>query len=330
MSELTYGREYIKTSLNNNKPLAINKNVVIAKVLDTDDPKNGGRIKVFIDGIDQVTTPVTSLPYAYPLMSRVLHVMPKVGEAVLILMADIKVDKQDQLTGNRFWIGPLLTNYEFINYDNTDVTALLTTKNTYAINRNITKDPLQGSKSQNRKSDEINIFPVDTNTPPQRESNLDDVTIVGRNNTDITQSENKITLRAGKHKKDKPTNFNNINPVYSVLEFIRENENEKEKNSYSLTVGDEIFLISHKGKYSFKKILTKDDIDSMRQNSQSMLYGELTVSYLKTLTEVFLNHIHTHPQETPTYKDGKRGRIDELREQLKNIENLLAKNVKIN
>jgi hypothetical protein len=61
-----------------------------------------------------------------------------------------------------------------------------------------------------------------------------------------------------------------------------------------------------------------------------MLYGELTVTYLKTLTEVFLNHIHTHPQETPTYKDGKRGRIDELREQLKNIENLLAKNVKIN
>lgn len=324
MSELTYGREYIKTSLNNNKPLAINKNVVIAKVLETNDPKNGGRIKVFIDGIDQVTTPVTSLPYAYPLMSRVIHVMPKVGEAVLILMADIKVDKQDQLTGNRFWIGPLLTNYEFINYDNTDIHNVITTKNTYAINRNITSDPLQGSKSQNRKSKELDIFPVDTNTPPQRESNLDDVTIVGRNNTDIIQSENKVTLRAGKHKKNSPTSANTINPTYSILELI------DEKNSYSLTVGDEIFLISHKGKYSFKKVLTKDDIDSMRQNSQSMLYGELTVSYLKTLTEVFLNHIHTHSQETPTYKDGKKGRIDELTEQLKNIENLLAKNVKIN
>lgn len=325
MSELTYGREYIKSSLNNNKPLQINKNVVIAKVVETNDPNNGGRIKVFIDGIDNTSTPISSLPYAYPLMSRVIHVMPKIGEAVLILMADIKVDKQDTLTGNRFWIGPLLTNYQFINYDNTDITTILNTKNTFAINKNIISDPLQGSKFKDRKSDEINIFPVDTTTPPLKESNLDDVTIVGRNNTDIIQSEGKINLRAGKHNKDKPTQSNNINPVYSVLEYI-----DEKTPGYSLTVGDEIFLISHKGKYQFKKVLTRDDVDSLRKNSQSMLYGELTVDYLKTLTEVFLNHIHSHPQEAPTYKDGTKGRINELYEKLQNIENLLAKNVKIN
>ena len=61
-----------------------------------------------------------------------------------------------------------------------------------------------------------------------------------------------------------------------------------------------------------------------------MLYGELTVKYLKVLTEVFLGHIHQHPGKEPTYSQHSKYRIEDLRKELQNIDNLLAKNIKIN
>jgi len=320
-NDLTWGREFV--SNRRSQPLPIINSVYIAKVISVDDDYNSGKIRVFIDGIDEMATPNDKLPIAYPLMSRIVHVMPKVGEAVLVLMGSTVEGKKSQLTGNRFWIGPLLSNYQNIMNDNQDVFGMLNVKEGIANTKNLTADPLQ-VKSRNRKNTETNIFPVDSSTSQTQDGNLDDVTIIGRNNTDIIQSDNKITARAGKHKKDKPTEQNTKNPTYSILEFIDEN------TSYGLTAGDEIYLVSHKGRYKFKKILTKDDIQELRNNAQSMLYGELTVQYLKTLTEVFLNHIHQHSGKEPTYSQNSKYRIEDLRKELQNIENLLAKNIKIN
>lgn len=315
MSELTHGKNFQRSSFGTNVPLTINKNIYVAKVIDVNDDKNVGRIKVFIDGLDQSNT---NLPYAYPLMSRIVHVMPQVGELVLVFFADAKKEKQNQKFQNRFWIGPIISNYENVNFDSQDVLNSSTNILTYT---NLS-DPLQ-TKSKNKKNTERGIFPIDIETPPLV-NNLNDVTIVGKNNTDISQSDNKIKLRAGKHKKNKPTEVNTKNPVYSVLEFIDEN------TSYSLTAGDEIYLVSHKGRFRFKKTLTNQDLNDLKQNAQSMLYGELTVQYLKVLTEVFLNHIHQHPSVPPTYGATSPFKIEDLRRQLQNIEQLLAKNIKIN
>ena len=266
---LTWGREF--ESNKPNQPSGIINSVYMGKVVSVSDDYNVGRIRVFIGEIDEVSTPNDSLPYAYPLMSRIVHVMPKVGEAVLVLMGSTFDNKKSQLTKNRFWIGPLISNYQNILNDNTDVFGMLNVKEGVASTKNVTADPLK-IKARNRKSDEINIFPVDDTTPPLKENNnLDDVTIIGRNNTDIIQSDNKVTTRAGKHKKDNPSKQNTINPTYSILEFIDEN------TSYGLTAGDEIYLVSHKGRFKFKKVLTKDDIADLKENSQSMLYGVLTV-----------------------------------------------------
>jgi hypothetical protein len=299
-SDLTWGREF-----DSNRPLnpimdMIINNIYIGKVALVNDVTNSGIIQVFIDGVDRAGVTDENLPLCYPLMSRVIHVMPKVDEAVLVLMASTK----EGYDRRRYWIGPLLTNYEKIGHDN------------LGSGRNLIDDPLL--KSQNNKKRERDIFPIDTqgSTTP----NLDDVTIVGRNNTDIRQSENKITLRAGKHKKNIPREINDVNPVYSILEFIDNN------NSYSLTAGDEIYLISHKGRNTFKKVLTNSDIQDLKTNSQSMLYGELTVEYLKILTQAFLTHIHQHPQKEPIKKEV----VVDLEKKLNEIQDLLAKNIKIN
>lgn len=325
MSELTYGKKFQSESRGTNVPITLNKNIYIAKVHSVEDDYNVGRIKVFIDGVD---IPNKELPYAYPLMSRIVHIMPKPGELVLVFFADAKKEKESQKLSNRFWIGPIISNYEHIDFDTLDLTASspLINNGQVDLNKILTytnlSDPLQ-NKSRNRKNKERGVFPVDNETPPLI-NNLNEVSIIGRNNTDIVQSENKIKLRAGKHKKDKPIEPNTQNPAYSVLEFIDDN------TSYGLTAGDEIYLVSHKGRFKFKKTLTKDDIADLKQNSQSMLYGELTVQYLKTLTEVFLNHVHSHPQLPPTYGATSPYKIEDLRKQLQNIENLLAKNLKIN
>lgn len=321
MSELTHGKNFQRSSFGTNVPLTLNKNIYMGKVIDVQDDKNVGRIKVYIDGVDQSNK---NLPWVYPLMSRIVHIMPQIGELVLVFFADAKKEKESQKYQNRFWIGPIITNYENINYDSQDSLALVNngTVNTNLLTYTNLTDPLQ-VKSKNKKNTERGLFPVDNETAPLT-NNLHEVSLIGRNNTDITQSDNKIKLRAGKHKKNKPTETNTKNPVYSILEFIDEN------TSYGLTAGDEIYLISHKGRFKFKKTLTKNDIADLKQNSQSMLYGELTVQYLKVLTEVFLNHIHSHPAKPPTYGATSPYKIEDLRKQLQNIENLLAKNLKIN
>ena len=304
-SDLTWGKEFLS-----NRPLVSNnnivKNVYIANVLNVKDYNNGGVIQVFIDGVDEIGTPNEQLPLCYPLMSRLVHIMPKVNEAVLVLMGSSNDNEKNINRGNRFWIGPLVTNYDNVKND------IVTTS------KNLTFDPLS-FLSINKKNTERGIFPID-NEDPTKPNNLDDVTIIGRNNTDISQSENKIKLRAGKHKKNNPKRENLDNPAYSVLELIDDN------NSYSLTAGDEIYLISHKGKEKFKKILTKDDITQLKRNSQSMLYGELTVEYLKLLTQAFLTHIHQHPQKEPI----KKSEVIALEKKLSQIQDLLAKNIKIN
>jgi hypothetical protein len=318
MSQLTHGKSYAKGSFGTNVPPPMNKNIHMAKVISVEDDLNVGRIKVFILGID---LPQGDLPYAYPLMSRIVHVMPKVGEIVLVFFADAKKDSQSQKLSNRFWIGPIITNYEYIEKDKNDFSSL----EDFNITKNTSGDPYQNKERvANKKNKEINIFPVDNTTPPLKQGNLGEVGVIGRNNTDIIQSDNKVTTRAGKHLKNKPDKQNNQNPAYSVLEFVDEN------SSYGLTAGDEIYLISHKGRFKFKKVITNSDLNDLRQNTQSMLYGELTVQYLKTLTEVFLSHIHQHPQKEPTYSQNSRYKIEDLRKELQNIENLLAKNLKIN
>lgn len=302
--ELTWGREFLS-----NRPLRPSnniKNVYIGKVLNVKDYNNTGIIQVFIDGVDEIATPNEQLPLCYPLMSRIIHVMPKENESVLVLMGSSDEDRKNTNRQNRFWIGPLITNYDNIKND------------TVGVSKNLTFDPLS-FLSINKKNTEKDIFPID-NEDPTKPNNLDDVTIIGRDNTDISQTENKIKLRAGKHKKNRPKELNTKNPVYSVLELI------DDENSYSLTAGDEIYLISHKGKETFKKILSKDDINQLRRNTQSMLYGELTVEYLRLLTQAFLTHIHQHPQKEPI----KKSDIVQLEKKLNQIQDLLAKNIKIN
>jgi hypothetical protein len=296
-SELTWGKEYLSNRPQN--PMPIINSIYIGKVKSIVSDKNDGIIRVHIDNLDD-RLDIDELPLCYPLMSRVFYVMPKVDEAVLVLMGSTKESVKNNTRGNRFWIGPIISNYEDVLNDE------------LGSSRNLTYDPISVNSLDN-KGNERGKFPIDG-------EDVNEISVIGRDNTDISQTENKIRLRAGKHKKNSPTQINLDNPVYNILELIDNN------TSYSLTAGDEIYLVSHKGRNQFKKILTKEDIAELKGNTQSMLYGELTVDYLKTLTQAFLTHIHQHPQKEPIKKEV----VIALESKLNQIQDLLAKNIKIN
>lgn len=297
MSELSYEKELnIERYSNNEKSGELSKIIYYGKVIENYDEKNLQRLTVRIDGIDNGIED-KDIPLSYPFNSKVgINILPKKGEVVKILISDLTYTNKK---ANRLWIGPIISNYENI------------LEEKYLFGDNILQTDLTKSKiAKNNRSYEKDIFPTSD----------EDVSILGRDNSDIILGKNKVTLRAGKHKKNKPREKNTVNPTYSILEYI------SDESSYGLTVGDTLFFISHNGKEKFKRILTAKDIVDLKENSQSMLYGELTIDYLKTLTEFVFQHTHNHAQTSPV----KSKKFNELMEKLNNIEKLLAKNLKIN
>jgi hypothetical protein len=293
----------------NNTPSNVTniKNIYFGKVIDITDEFNVGTIKVFIQGIDNSLN-INSIPYSYPLLSRIFYVAPKIGEIVLVIVSNNSNEFQNK--GNRFWIGPLLSNYENIFNDNYDFNSEI------LLTKNILVDPII-NKSKNNKKIEKNIFPI-TN------SNINDIAILGRNNSDVILSDNKITIRAGKHKNNNNTIVNNTNPSYSTYGLV------DDKQSYIINQSDDIFLISHKGKNIVKPINNENDLNNLKNELESILYGESTIKYLKTLTYILLNHIHPHSQNIPIDGENNEYKISDLINELNNIENLLAKHIKIN
>ena len=99
----------------NNKSIPL---IRVGEVMDVDDPKKTGRIRVKIDGIDKSDVTVESLPYCVPLTPRFLNVMPKIGELVLVFQYEYKKGvKYTEFSSQRFWMGPLISQSNKLNYE---------------------------------------------------------------------------------------------------------------------------------------------------------------------------------------------------------------------
>ena len=70
------------------------------------DDANAGRIKVRVDTDGNKDT--SELPYAFPLMPKTFHVLPKVGEGVLVVTGQI-----GNANSQRYYIGPIISQPQF-------------------------------------------------------------------------------------------------------------------------------------------------------------------------------------------------------------------------
>ena len=139
-----------------------------AKVLSVDDKYRGGRIKVRLGGIDANIANDIDLPYCFPLLPKIIHVRPKVGEAVLVILG-----KNNSGKSNRYYIGPVLSQDYFYLQEMYDISAL-----NMLINR-------KTKPQQNPDNDQLN-----KGTLPEP----DDIAITGRENTDIILKNNELRL----------------------------------------------------------------------------------------------------------------------------------------
>ena len=211
------------------------KHLVIGEVKIVDDPQGLGRIKVRIKGViglggDDSKTDA-DLPWAFPLMPKMFQIQPKVGESVYIF--NFGKDKQHV---DRIYIGPIISQHQKLNFDSHYGTALAGFSfGTQAANVNINNVPdLKG------------VFPE-----------LNDVTIQGRFNTDITQKDNEIVIRAGKFESS-DTNVYKIAFNSKTQGFIQikngvklpvEGSDATETGTVTNIVSSKINLLTHKNGY---------------------------------------------------------------------------------
>ena len=77
--------------------------VRFCKVVSVEDDTDADRIKVRLSPEDNAKT-IDEIDYAFPLLPKMFHVKPKIGEAVFLLLATTN-DGESQ----RYYIGPVIS-----------------------------------------------------------------------------------------------------------------------------------------------------------------------------------------------------------------------------
>lgn len=306
------------------------------EVMDVDDPLGLNRIRVYIKGSvanggdDELmvgNVGYTNLPWCLPLMPKHITVKPKVGEGVLIFLFNRQKENVDRL-----YIGPIISQSNKLDFDSARTTALA----------GFTFGPVLPNVTPNNIPDLKGVFP-DPN----------DVSIQGRYNTDITQKDNEIIIRAGKFKKTTvsilnpyPIRFNSETQgfiqIKNDVKLPRLTETEVSDRLGTVTniVSNKINLITHGGSPSFNTIPNQNDLiseldmDSILKTAHQLPYGDKVLRYLILLKEAFLSHVHRHngiPPTDLTKGEGNKEAIAAFISEAADLEkNMLSINVRIN
>ena len=259
--------------------------VRICEVLSVEDDNAGLRIKVRIDPDDGNIKYIEDLPYAFPLLPKLLHVNPKVGESVLVILGT-----QGQASGNRFFIGPLISQPYMTNYDPFRFSSrcLLT-------GRQVAK-PLP-NPSRN---------PANDGTLPER----DDIALQGRQNTDVILKPSEIRMRCGFKKEPlaEPKDtliFNDVDMGYIQMRYKQ--MKDRKGNSFSSVtniVSDRINLLTHDSVDYFnmtdnRSLISEETLLDILEKAHPLPFGDDLMDFLSKLIRIFKNHTHPFPMDPP-------------------------------
>ena len=280
-----------------------------SKVLSVEDKYMGGRIKVRLGGFDADKTSLEELPYCFPLLPKLVHVNPKVGEMVLVILT-----KNGSPTSNRYYIGPIFSQPYFFNQDLYDTTAF---------------NMLLNRKTKPEQNPEMD--PDNNGTLPDR----DDVALIGRENSDVILKPNELRLRCG--YKENPTapikkrlHFNKVDPAYIQLKYkhIKDN-NDRDVNSFVNIVADRINLLSRDSKNLFKltdqeELITDSELVKILETAHPLIYGDELMGFLKKFINLFIRHTHPYSMMPPSLAAPDTETLST------NLDNMLSKAVRIN
>lgn len=279
-----------------------------AKVLYADDGYDCMRIKVRLGGLDGTKTD-EELPYCFPLLPKLMHITPKVGECVVVIL-----EKNGAGDSNRFFIGPILSQPYFYEHELYDLTAM---------------NGLQDAKVNMVQHPEKD--PDNNGTLPD----YDDVAIIGRENTDIVLKPEELRLRCGyKENPNGPVesrlHFNKIDPAYIQMRYKKMTDsNNREVNSVINVVADRINLLSRDSKNPFsltdqQDLITDDELQKILQQAHPLPFGDELMNFLKKLINIFRTHTHPYSMLPPSLTQ------PDVETLATNLDDMLSKAVRIN
>jgi hypothetical protein len=296
------------------------KLIEIGQVVSVYDKDNLGRIKVRIKGPnsrggDDNTTDA-DLPWAFPLIPKLVSIQPKVGEAVFIF-----VFGKDKTLVDRMYIGPIISQPQQLDFDPLYTSALAA----------FTFSNETPAKSTNDIPQLKGIFP-----------NPQDVSIQGRYNTDITQKRNEIVIRAGKFETYTPDNVNPFNFAFNsnTQGFIQIKNNvpitDKEAKSTSLgtvtnIMSNKINLLTHKGgspRFNLNQdnLISDEEMARILDEAHQLPFGDVLLEYLILMKNALFFHVHNGNGNPSSGVP-----LVQFREKAEALEKvMLSKNIRIN
>lgn len=274
--------------------------IKIAQVESIDDEYAAGRIRARVVG-DRYNN---ETPYAYPLLPYMMHIKPKVGEAVLLIYSNLGNSSQ------RFYIGPIIHQPQFVNKDNfSDAISLLKGYNDRTL---VSVDRIPEAQGVYPKKDEI--------------------AIMGRKDSDLIFSDDDVRLRCGVRKTNK---YNNLESEFNRLtpSFIKLKQHDTNFSNNTCTtatiVSENINLISTVGTPEFNvsdvnESISDEEMAKIIETAHQLPYGDKLVDFLKLLLKAFNAHTHNY-HNLPPIPDMTYNAVNNF-----NLNDILSKNVKIN
>lgn len=275
------------------------------------DDTDGLRIKVRMTPQDNNIAYDDDLPYAFPLLPKMLHVTPKVGECVFVIL-----ENQDDKDGNRYFIGPVISQPQMLDNDpyNFSAVSLLRKNNVIA--------PLEAPSNNPN---------IDGTMP-----SYNDVALSGRKNSDLVLKENELRLRCGFKESPSASNpknmyFNKLNPAYIQMKYIEQKlkDDNGEFGSVINVVADKINLISHQSVDVYNvtdsnDLITDSELIKMSNELHPMVYGDKLIEFLKLFMRAFIQHSHAFPMDPPT--------LNNIVNQAStyNLQEIISKSIKLN
>ena len=254
------------------------------RVVNVFDSHDGGRIQVRTT-YDNVKEKDDELSFCAPLLPKLLHVLPKVDELVLVFSMS-----PGQAEGPNYYIGPIIPQEDSM--FKTDATKALAQTETGYIS--------WAANPRDKKDVKPTLYPA-----------TEDITIEGRKDTGIQLKEEEVRIKAGVKVvgPNGPEN-NTKNPSFISLKYYPENEDIKEGYKSTATiVADKINLISTLSKDPQTKEIpvtgVNDDDEGDKDNlisdskmrelvekAHQVPYGDVLVDFLELFLMAFKTHIH--------------------------------------
>lgn len=259
----------------------------ICQVIDIYDDTDGERIKVRLSPEDD-KLPDDKIQYAFPLLPKLLHIKPKIGEYVLVVLTEA-----NNGYSNRYYIGPIISQPQFMRKDDSIINALSLYNGAY-------KEP---DIAPSTNIDSHGAFGKD-----------DDVALYGRKKNDIILTDDDIRIRCGSRLTDSSVKgnvvFNRSDPAYIHLKHT-DNKRGGKNNEYRSTatvVADKINLIGNQSKQPFRTndrvdMIGDDEMEKIITQAHQLPYGDILVDFLRLFLRAFANHTHPYPGMSPCATD---------------------------